>query len=419
MEYIAALDLGTSKMIAMAATKNREGALSILGSEKVDSETCIRRGCIYNIEKTGEKVSSVVRKLSYKLNPGIQKIYVGIGGQSLRTEYHAVRKEINGGVINDEILTSLEEECRKYEPELAEILAVISPEYYLDGRLEMDPKGVSCDVIEAKFQLILGRPSLKSCLEKSIEEKARFEIAGFFVSPLATAEAVLDSREKRLGCALVEFGAGITYLSIYKDGLLRYLIAIPLGGNVITKDLCELGILEPEAEKLKIEQGDAWIDSGEEELRDTIVEARANEIVANVIEQIRLSGYENLLGEGIILTGGGSLLKNIDKLLAQKTGKQVRKAKIDDHTQACVRGLLALGTENCAKETKIEKSAAPAPGPTIFEEKEIEKGPIQSNPSPDIKPKGRSFFTKFKDTAIGWSGSLFNEEEDTNTQNNS
>ncbi|MDR0866017.1 MAG: rod shape-determining protein [Candidatus Symbiothrix sp.] len=385
MEYIAALDLGTSKMIAMAATKNREGALTVLGSEKTDSETCIRRGCIYNIEKTGEKVASLVRMLgAHKLKSSIRKIYVGIGGQSLRTEYHTVRKEINGGIVSNEILVALEEECREYEPELAEIFAIISPEYYLDGRLEMEPKGVSCEVIEAKFQLILGRPSLRICLEKSIEEKAKIEIAGFFVSPLATAEAVLDDRERRLGCALVEFGAGITYISIYKDGFLRYLTAIPLGGNVITKDLCDLGILEPEAEKLKIEQGNARIEDGEEESQDIIVEARANEIVANVIEQIRLSGYENLLGEGIIITGGGSLLKNIDTLLAQKTGKQVRRTAIEDPTQACVLGLLKLGTENCAREVVVKKE----PEPTLFE-----KIPVQEEPKPqEQKPKKRTLW---------------------------
>jgi cell division protein FtsA len=348
-KYVAALDLGTSKMLAVAAKKNGESGLLILNTEKIASGSSILRGRIHNIEETAVNVRSLVDRLSRKLNPGIKKIYVGIGGQSLHTEYYSVKKEINGSVTN-ETIHYLYDECGKYEPAWAKVLEIASTEYYIDGNLSEQPKGVFCKEIEAKFQLILGRPSLENCLEKSIKEKAGIEVAGFFISPLATAEIALTDRDKELGCALVEIGAGVTYLSIYKDKLLKYLVTIPLGGNTITKDLCSLDILEPEAEELKIKEGIASIESGKEEKCNEIIEARANEIVANVVERIKKSGYESLLGAGIIMTGGGSLLKNLDKRMAQKIEKQVRLAAVEDHTQACILGLLTLGKEDCAKE---------------------------------------------------------------------
>jgi cell division protein FtsA len=392
-KYVAALDLGTSKMLAMAAKKNGEGGLLILNSEKIASGSSILRGRIHNIEETADNVRSLVNRLNRKLNPGIKKIYVGIGGQSLHTEYYSVKKEINGLVTN-ETIDYLYHECRQYEPAWAKILQIVSPEYYVDGSLSKQPKGVFCKEIEAKFQLILGRPSLENCLEKSIREKAEIEIADFFISPLATAEVALTERDRELGCALVEIGAGVTYLSVYKDRLLKYLVTIPLGGNVITKDLCSLDILEPEAEKLKIKEGIASIESGKEEKSNEIIEARANEIVANVMEQIKQSGYESLLGAGIILTGGGSLLQNLDKRMAQKTEKQVRLAAVEDHTQACILGLLTLGREDCAKETfRTEPKQTP-----IFDQDEIERKdplpPDKGSKPEKTKEKKTGLFTR-------------------------
>ena len=386
-EYIVALDLGTSKMLAMAATK-KDGSLLILGTQKTASENCIRRGCIYNIEETSKKITSLVNDLNSSLTPKIKQVYVGIGGQSLRTKDHTVWKEFNSKTtITDEIVDSLYEECNKYVPEFAEILEIASAEFYLDGRLEANPKGLECDNIEAKFLLILGNPSLKRAVKTSME-KVNVKIAGFFVSPLATAEAVLSSREKKLGCALVEFGAGITYLSFYKDGLLKYMIAIPLGGNVITKDICDMKLEENEAEELKIKEGNALIDPEKSEL-NTIVEARIIEIIANIQHQIKESNYDSALSEGIIITGGGSLLKNVDRLLSQKTGKQVRKANAEDPTQECARGLLLFGNENCAEEI-VPPTANPQPDTDLF------GNPIPKTEEKKKKEKKVGFFDILK-----------------------
>ena len=401
MEYIAALDLGTSKMLAMAATK-KDGSLSILGTEKMVSENCIRRGCVYNTNETAEKIVSLVKNLNYSLNPKIKQVYVGIGGQSLRTEQYTAWKDFGEKeIITDEIVDSLYEDCKKHVPELAEILDIASPEFYLDGHLESNPKGLECNNIEAKFQLILGNPSLKGTIKTSME-KANINIAGFFVSPLATAETTLSPREKKLGCALVEFGAGVTYLSIYKGGLLKYMVTIPLGGNVITKDLCDMNLEENEAEELKIKEGNALIDPGKSEQLNTIIEARIIEIIANIQHQIEVSGYESALTEGIIITGGGSNLRNLDRLLSKETGKQVRSANAEDPTQACIRGLLLLGTENCAEKI-VQPIVEPQTITNLFEDTIVEKKPREKKPR-------KNPFDIFKNVAEKATKGLFDEQ---------
>ena len=443
-EYIAALDLGTSKISAMAASKNRNGDLTVFAAVEVNSETCVRRGFVSNTEEAGKKISTLLYKLDGKLRPGLEKIYVGIGGP-LRTEVYTIREEINGIPVDKAKIDSIEEKCKQYKPELAEVLDIVSPEYYLDGVLVQKPIGVSGRVIEAKFLLILGRPSLKLCLQKSIEEKTRYKIAGYFISPLATAEVTLSEKEKELGCALVEFGAGVTYLSIYKGKLLRYMIAIPLGGNVITKDLCSIDMLETDAENFKITQGSAISEVEQEQQTDIIIEARTNEIIANVEEQIRVSGYAGTLPEGIIITGGASQLKNLPKALHEKMKMQVKEAvlptsitmdknvektEIENPANSTILGLLTLGTENCAKEVSVTRpeptttyqstrhsSSQPKdPGLGLFGEdiETIEKQPnpiVKKEPKKEKTPK-KSIFDIFGEKLGKAAGNLFDDDND-------
>ncbi|MDH8701861.1 cell division protein FtsA [Dysgonomonadaceae bacterium PH5-43] len=406
-EYVAALDLGTSKMLGVAASKDEDGVLKILASEKVASDKCVRRGFVYNIKDAADKVSSLVEGLKANLKPNLKKIYVGVGGQSLRSEYHSVKIELNGEAVDDDALEYLYEECKQYQEEYPEVLDIVSPEYFLDGRPERNPKGVPCDVIEAKYQLIIGRPSFKTCL-KTVIEDCEIEIAGFAITPLATAEAVLSSKEKELGCALVEFGAGVTYLSIYKGGLLKYLVTIPLGGDVITKDLCDMEPLEADAEDLKISEGNAISESEPENKYDIIIAARINEIIANIKEQIKISGYnESTLKGGVIITGGGSLLNGLTKSLTIQTNMSVKLATankykieggvnnfIDNPANATIFGLLMLANENCAEEIpeepKVEEPTIPKEqvlGPDIFGDEPIRDKKSNSNKRKSTEPK--------------------------------
>jgi cell division protein FtsA len=410
-EYMAALDLGSFELCLMAAHKNEQGVLSILACEKEPTKDCIRRGCIYNIEETANKISILINRLNKRLNPAIKKVYVGIGGQSLRAEWYTVKKEIGGKEINYETINHLYNECLKYKPEFAEVLDIVSPEYFVDGHPETNPEGLTGYLIEARFLLITGRATLKINIGKSIENnKTKIEIAGYFISPLAVAKAVLTNREKKLGCALVEIGAEVTYLSIYKNNSLKYLITIPLGGDAITKDICDMGVSEQEAEELKIKKGNACVNSDEEELLDTIIEARANEIVMNVIKQIEQSGYAAALQEGIIITGGSALLKNLDELFIRQKMKPVRiafvdkslirwedsaSALIENPANVCVFGLLSLGKENCAKEFSPTVNSVTESAPVSVgkkPEKSVKQGETDKNILRQLQNKVKGFF---------------------------
>ena len=372
MEYIAALDLGSSKMIAMVASKNDRQ--KILARAQIESGDSFRRGLIYKTTEASSKIAELIRRLKWELQqarlPALQQIYVGVGGQGLHTRAFVTEKSLNGDTVGDEMLDQLRDECHVDWNESFELIDKISPEYYLDGHLELQPQGIQCNKLKASFQMILGYFSnFKTEVEKALRRES-VEIVDIFVSPIATAKQVLTEQEKKRGCALIELGAGLTYLSIYKSGLLRHLIAIPLGGNVITKDICSLDKTEAESERLKISDGCAPTDDEANECHAAI-KARADEIVTNILHQIEISGYGQSLNAGFIFTGGASRLKGMDSLLEQRTDKSVRWVE-ENPEQSCIRGLLKLGNENCSKESASkwgiwndlfnnEKTEAPQP----------------------------------------------------------
>jgi len=374
-QYIVAIDPGSSKIIAMIARKETSGNISILRTEKVDSENSIRRGCIYNVDAAAGKIGYLINRLNEdyakpRLRAPIERVYVSIGGQSLHTERYSIRKQVKNETIDQPLLNEIKEEIEQYKPELYEVLKILPPEYYVDGQLNPSPRGTTASVIEARYQLIVvSSPNLKTLIRRAIPEN--IEIADYIVAPLATAAAVLDTNEKKLGCALVEFGAGVTYVSIYKGGTLRYLVTIPLGGSVITSDICGLNVFEEEAEPLKKNHGSAipdmedtskiTLDEGlsterKIEVRNlnTVIEARINEILENVIHQIRESGYDDALGSGIIITGGGAMLRHLEESFRNKVNKSLRHANpmINGGKQAeysTIIGLITMAKESCVE----------------------------------------------------------------------
>ncbi len=457
-EFIAALDLGTSKMIAMVGRKNEQGILSVIASEKIDSGLCMRKGYVYNADDAGAKVSLLVSRINNKLSPKIEKVYVGVGGQSLHMESYSAFRQVDG-IVDEATLLSMAKECNAYDPELYEVIEILSPEYYIDNHLVPEPKGLECKKIEARYKLILGRPSIKNNLRISVEQKAGMTIAGYYTIPVASAESVLVEREKELGCALVEFGAGITYVSVYKNSFLKHLVAIPLGGNIITKDISTMNILENEAENLKVNWGSALVELDDlikiEEYPqikindlNAVIEARLDEILANVLEQIKVSGFEDLLGAGIIITGGSSNLKRIADAFRKKSGMEVRLAAVkkslvnqavdwaNDNSNSAVVGLLSLGKENCAAPvpvTMTEKDGQTSfwggsdfEGPktgdgqkrgtrTMTGTGNSTSGSDKSNPNPNPGggDKGSGLFSGWKRRFEDMGKSLFDEQDDT------
>ena len=335
-DFIAAIELGSSKIAGIAGKKNSDGSIQVLAYAREDSSSFIRKGVIYNLDKTAQSLTSIINKLEGALNNSIAKIYVGIGGQSLRTVRNVVSRDLEEEtIISQELVDSICDENLEIPLIDMDILDVAPQEYKIGNNLQADPVGVAGSHIEGRFLNIVARASLKKNLERCFEQ-AKIEIADLLISPLVTADAVLTESERRSGCVLIDFGADTSTISIYKNNILRFLTVLPLGGNSITHDLVSLQMEEEEAERLKIRYGNAFYEEeeGEEpatcQLEDgnrtielgklnNIIEARTEEIIANVWNQIQLSGYDDKLLAGLIITGGAANLKDLDEVLRKRS----------------------------------------------------------------------------------------------------
>ena len=390
-EFIAAIELGSSKITGVAGRKNSDGSMQILAYAQEDSSTFIRKGVIFNLDKTAQSLTSIINRLEGELKNSIAKVYVGIGGQSLRTVRNVVSRDLEEeAIISEELVSAIGDENIAIPVVDMDILDVAPQEYKVGNNLQANPVGLVGSHIEGRFLNIVARASVRKNLEHCFQQ-AKIDIADQLIAPLVTANAVLTESERRSGCALIDFGADTTTISVYKNNILRFLTVLPLGGNSITRDITTLQMEEEEAERLKKAYGDALYEEDPEQEEATckldddnriikvadlnnIIEARAEEIVANVWNQIQLSSYEDKLLAGIILTGGAANLKNLDETLRKRSKiEKIRMAKLPrntvhasnnilkkDGSQNTLFGLLFEGNQNCCL-TETAPQAAPAP----------------------------------------------------------
>jgi len=364
-EYVAVLDLGTSKMLALAVSM--ENRSNIIASAQVESGNAMKRGIIADETEFKTKINELLENFQAKLPAPLTKIYIGLGGQGLHSETRTSTMPNEGEVIEQPTLSAMEEDFSQQSLEwpvdLLDMYAAI-PEYYLDGELEDEPIGKTAQRIEGHYFCIVGhQQEMKEILDNTLRA-AGIDVVDYFISPLATAASALSIQEKQAGCALVEMGATLSYLSIYSDGKLCYLQTLPLGGDAITGDLCTLdkNLTTADAEKKKITEGKAFALENDSEAIKWI-EARMLEILSNLKALIQQSGYADQLEAGIVLTGGASQLRQIDQLWATLSKLKMRLIS-DRPEQSCALGMAKLGKELCGQV----KQSAPV-------EKEPEKEP--------------------------------------------
>jgi cell division protein FtsA len=377
-EFIVAIELGSSKMTGIAGQKNLDGSISVLAVVKEDSSAFIRKGVVYNIDKTAQCLQSIVKKLETQLKTQIRQVYVGVGGQSVRGVRNVVAKDLPAGtIVTDAFIDELVYLNRNTNYPDQERIDTAVQEYKVDSQFQQDPVGIQCTRLEGNYLNILQRKSFFKNLNKCFET-ADIAIAEMLNAPLALAEAVLTEAERRSGCALIDIGSDTTTVSVYSKNILRHLAVIPLGGSNITKDIATLQMEESDAEKMKMKYASAYTENNEidnnlkysiDQDRQVesrrfieIVEGRLEEIIENAWYQVPSEYYDKLLG-GIILTGGGANLKNIERAFQNHTHiDKIRVAKFpiqtitggNDDIKArngmmnTVLGLLAKGDINCA-----------------------------------------------------------------------
>lgn len=250
-EFIAAIELGSSKITGVAGRKNSDGSMQVLAYAQEDSSTFIRKGVIFNLDKTAQSLTSIINRLEGELKNSIAKVYVGIGGQSLRTVRNVVSRDLEEeAIISEELVSAIGDENIAIPVVDMDILDVAPQEYKVGNNLQANPVGLVGSHIEGRFLNIVARASVRKNLEHCFQQ-AKIDIADQLIAPLVTANAVLTESERRSGCALIDFGADTTTISVYKNNILRFLTVLPLGGNSITRDITTLQMEEEEAERLK------------------------------------------------------------------------------------------------------------------------------------------------------------------------
>ena len=343
---IAAIDIGTTKVVAIIGKRKENGKIEILGISKTPS-TGIKRGVVQNIDETVNAITRTIEEVQSYSGAIFSDVFVGIAGQHIKTIRN--RGYINRNSYEDEItredIDDLIKEMYNISIDVGEeIIHVLPQNFIVDNETGIkNPVGMLGRRVEANFHIVIGQITSARNIGKCIS-KAGLELNELILEPLASSAAVLTADEKEAGVALVDIGGGTTDVAVYYDDIIRHTAVIPFGGDVVTKDIKEgCSILQRQAELLKIQYGSALGDiarddevvsipgiSGREPKEISlkslayIIQSRMEEILNAVLYEIENSGYYERLSAGIVVTGGGALLKDLPQLVKFITGMDVR-----------------------------------------------------------------------------------------------
>ncbi len=333
---VVGLDIGTTKICAIVGQKNEYGTLEVLGMGKAVSDGVIR-GIVSNIDKTVFAIQKAVREAEEQSGVEVNVVNVGIAGQHIRSSIHhgsITRRSSDDEITMDDVERLTHDMYRIVTPPGCEIIHVM-PQYYTVDYEEgiVDPVGMSGVKLEADFHIITAQTNAINNLNKCVQ-KAGLAVDNLILEPLASSLSVLSEEEKKAGVCLIDIGGGTTDMAIFHEGIIRHTAVIPFGGNIVTSDIKQgCSVLSEQAELLKVKFGRAIAEEASfneivsiRGLRDRppreisvknlayIVEARMQEIFELVHAEIIASGYEDKLAAGIVVTGGGSQLKQVKEL---------------------------------------------------------------------------------------------------------
>ncbi len=358
-QYVAAIDIGTTKIVSIVGRKNENEKIEILGLSKAPSNG-VKRGVVLNIEETVGAIQKTVEDVQQRSGIAFTDVFVGIAGQhikSMKSRGYINRAQYDDEITRDDVF-NLTQDMHKIPIEIGEeIIHVIPQNFIVDSETGVkNPIGMCGRRLEANFHIVIGQVASAKNIEKCIR-KSGLAVKDLILEPLASSDAVLTEDEKEAGVVLVDIGGGTTDVAIYYDNIIRHTAVIPFGGNVITKDIKEgCSILQRYAEQLKIQYGSALGDiapedkvvsvpgiSGREPKEISfkslayIIQSRMEEILDAVNFEIQASGYSDKLSAGVVLTGGGAMLKHLPQLVKFKTAMDVRVGLPNEHLAGTAR----------------------------------------------------------------------------------
>ncbi|OIO35078.1 MAG: cell division protein FtsA [bacterium (Candidatus Ratteibacteria) CG_4_10_14_3_um_filter_41_18] len=345
-DFVTALDLGTSKTCVLLGRESEKGKGEILGVGLV-SFSGLKKGVIIDLKKSIASIEKAVEEAERPKNLTAHSLFVNINGNHVKGINCQGTVEIsnkNQEILKGDVDNSIQMAKASSISTDRQLIDGICQEYIVDSQGGIEkPIGMFGKKLEAKVFFVTGEKNPIHNVEKSISE-AGFGLDAIHLGALASAESVLTEEEKGIGVLLLDLGAGTTEMAIYLNGVIKEISVLPLGGDHITNDLA-IGLRVPltESERLKKNygwcleslitdhkleiptvnsEGKSFYKVGLTSLAE-IIEPRAEEIFFLSKQMLDRSGYANLIGAGVVLTGGTSLLKGIEQL-----GKKIFKMPV-------------------------------------------------------------------------------------------
>ncbi len=336
---IAGLDIGSS-MVRMAVGQlvyngrdDVQPDIQILGAAEVVAEG-MHKGAISSIEDVVSSVSSCLEKMERTIGTPIDTVWVGVSGLHIMSQNSkgvVAASKADSEISDSDVQRALEAARAISTPLNYEVLHVLPKRFSVDGQTGIkDPVGMTGIRLEVDAQIILGASAQIKNLTKAIY-RSGVEIEDLVLSVLATSEAALTNRQKDLGVAIVDLGSSTTSLAIYEEGEILHSTILPIGSEHITNDIAiGLRVSIEVAERIKIEYGGCFSDAvskkeeidlyelgtGEHEMikrkyLNEIIEARVEEIMQKIDDELRKVQRSGMLPAGIVFTGGGAKLTGL------------------------------------------------------------------------------------------------------------
>jgi len=352
-QIVAAVDIGTTKIVSIVGKKTENGKIEILGLSKAPSNG-VKRGVVINIDETVRSIQTTVRDVQQRTGIGFSEAFVGIAGlhiTSMKNRGYIMRDSFDNEIREEEVARLKNDMYKINIAPGQQIIHVIPQSFIVDEETGIsNPVGMCGKRLEANFHIVIGQIASAQNIGRCMG-KANLKVKSLMLEPLASAEAVLTDDEREAGVVLVDIGGGTTDVAVYYDNVIRHTAVIPLGGNVVTSDIKEgCAILQRQAEQLKIQYGSAFGDIAPDDKvvsipgignRDPkeisfknlayIIQSRMEEIIECVNFEIQNSGYADKLAAGVVVTGGGAMLKHLPQLMKFKTAMDVRIGLPNEH----------------------------------------------------------------------------------------
>jgi len=356
-EFIAGLDIGTTKIACLIGQRADDGKIKILGHACTKS-IGVEHGVVRSISLTAESVKKAVETASLQANVKVNEVYVGIAGQhikSIPSQGLITIPEDHQIITKEDVERLCDEQQRVLLGPGDEIIHIFPQNYYVDGHLlpnDIPPEGVRGKQLKADFHIVTGNNQNIINICDSVRA-AGYKVKDLVLEPVASSYAVLNELDKQAGVALVDIGGGTTDIAIFYEGIIRHTSVIPLAGQAITNDIRRgCSILPDQAESLKVKYG-SCLPANEREgdavsipgiirtqppkeislkMLANIIKTRVQTILEQVDYEITSSGYngKNLIA-GLVLTGGGASLKYLKEFASLVTGMDDRIGLPDEH----------------------------------------------------------------------------------------